>query len=279
MRKNFLTLTIILLTGIFLLPLTAAAAPPTFVMLKFSDDTRFDALNGTPQDPCLQLSERILKKLVNDGKFDFTSLEPLTDDIEARLYDEKVGDYNKFLSATNSGDYDNFFEDGSFDERKAQTIAAARVGQVVSPDITAKIGSDHGAQYLIHGTIINLGTGSWLNENLEFISSAVNQYLTVMASYGSNVLGVLGNFGNLGIDVQTKGVGVQCDVRVIKADTGEVVWSKRVTGVAEQQLIGVGPVVFGHTNVSYSLYQKAIDKAVDKISSALIADAAAGKIF
>ena len=78
----------------------------------------------------------------------------------------------------------------------------------------------------------------------------------------------MGNFGT--IEVQTKGIGVQCDVRVIKAQTGEVIWSKRVTGVAEQSLIGIGPIVFGHTNVSYSLYQKAIDKAVDKISNALI---------
>lgn len=278
MRKNFLTVTIILLAEIFLLP-RLAAAEPTFVMLKFSDDTRFDALNGTTEDPCLQLSERILLKLVQAGKFSFMTLEPLTEDIEAQLYDEKVDDYNKFLSATNSGDYNEFFEDGSFDERKAQTIATAQVGKFISPEITAKIGADHDAQYLIHGTIINLGTGSWLNENLEFISGAVSQYLNVMSSYGSNVLGVLGNFGNLGIDMQTKGIGVQCDVRIIKAATGEVVWSKRVTGVAEQQLIGVGSVVFGHTNVSYSLYEKAINKAVDKIYDALIADAMAGKIF
>lgn len=184
--------------------------------------------------------------------------------------------YAKFNTAINSGDYNNFFEDGSFDEQKAQTIATAQVGQIISPEITSKIGKDHGADYLIHGTIINLGTGDWLNENLEFISGAVTQYASVAAAYGSNVLGVLGNFGT--IEVQTKGIGVQCDVRVIKAQTGEVIWSKRVTGVAEQSLIGIGPIVFGHTNVSYSLYQKAIDKAVDKISKALIEETA-GKIF
>ena len=279
MRKIFLMMLTILFAENFFIPSSVEAAP-TFVMLKFSDDTRFDALNGSPDDPAIQLSERVLKKLVQNGKFDFMSLEPLPEDIEEQLYNEKVGAYNKFLAATNSNNYSDFFEDGSFDERKAQTIATAQVGQTVSPEITSKIGKDHGADYLIHGTIINLGTGNWLNENLEFISGAVSQYLSVMASYGSNVLGVLGNLGGLGtIDVQTKGIGVQCDVRVIKAQTGEVVWSKRVTGVAEQRLIGVGPLVFGHTNVSYSLYQKAIEKAVEKISDALITDMIAGKIF
>lgn len=275
MKKILLSVITILFTSIFYAPNVFAS--PTFVLLKFSDDTRFDALNGSPDAPAIQLSERILKKLVQSQKFTLTSLEPLSEDIEAYLYDEKVGEYEKFNVAINSGDYNNFFEDGNFDERKAQTIATAQVGQIISPEITSKIGREHGADYLVHGTIINLGTGNWLNENLEFISGAVNQYLSVAAAYGSNVLGVLGNFGS--IEVQTKGIGVQCDVRVIKAQTGEVVWSKRVTGVGEQSLIGIGPVVFGHSNVSYSLYQKAIDKAVDEITNALIDEATTGKIF
>ena len=269
MKKFFLSAIAVFFTVIFYAPNVFAS--PTFVLLKFSDDTRFDILNGSPDAPAIQLSERILKRLVQSQKFTLTSLEPLSEDIEAQLYDEKVKEYEKFNVAINSGDYNNFFEDGSFDERKAQTIATAQVGQIISPEITSKIGREHGADYLVHGTIINLGTGNWLNENLEFISGAVNQYLSVAAAYGSNVLGVLGNFGT--IEVQTKGIGVQCDVRVIRAATGEVVWSKRVTGVAEQSLIGVGPVVFGHSNVSYSLYQKAIDKAVDKIVKALIDEA------
>lgn len=275
MKKFLLSVITILFISIFYAPNVFAS--PTFVLLKFSDDTRFDALNGSPDAPAIQLSERILKRLVQSQKFTLTSLEPLSEDIEAYLYDEKVGEFEKFNVAIKSGDYNNFFEDGNFDERKAQTIATAQVGQIISPEITSKIGREHGADYLLHGTIINLGTGNWLNENLEFISGAVNQYLSVAAAYGSNVLGVLGNFG--AIEVQTKGIGVQCDVRVIKAQTGEVVWSKRVTGVGEQSLIGIGPVVFGHSNVSYSLYQKAIDKAVDKIANALIDEATTGKIY
>ena len=275
MKSILLSAVMILLTTIFYSP--HVFATPTFVLLKFSDDTRFDALNGSPDAPAIQLSERILKRLVQSQKFTLTSLEPLSEDIEAQLYDEKVSEYENFNAAISSGDYNNFFEGGNFDEKKAQTIATAQVGQIISPEITSKIGKEHGADYLVHGTIINLGTGNWLNENLEFISGAVNQYLSVAAAYGSNVLGILGNFGT--IEVQTKGIGVQCDVRVIKAQTGEVVWSKRVTGVAEQSLIGIGPVAFGHSNVSYALYQKAIDKAVDKIAKALIDEATTGKIY
>ncbi len=254
-----------------------ANASPSVVMLKFSDDTRFDALNGRSDAPAIQLSERILKRLAQSKKFTLPSLEPLDEDLEARLYDEKVSEYADFTAAVNSGNYNAFFESGGFSEKKAQSIATAQVGQIITPEITQAIGAAHNADYLIQGTIINLGTGDWLNENLEFISGAVTQYASVAAAYGSNVLGFLGNFGT--IDVQTKGIGVQCDVRVIKAASGEVVWSKRVTGVAEQSLIDLGPVAFGHADVSYSLYEKAVNKAVDKIAEALFADMSAGKIF
>ena len=275
MKRNFCAMLTFLLAAIFCLPHVNAA--PSIVMLKFSDDTRFDALNGSPNDPGVQLSERILKILSDSKKFVLQSREPLNEDIEANLYDEKVGEYNKFLNAVDSNNYSNFFESDNFSEKKAQSIATAQVGQFISPEITSKIGTDHNTEYLIQGTIINLGKGNWLSEDLEFFSSAVSQYVSVAAAYGSNVLGMFGNFGE--ISVQRNGIGIQCDVRVIKATTGEVVWSKRITSVAEQNLVSVGPVTFGHSKMSPRLYEKAIDKAADKIAKALLADMAAGKVF
>lgn len=128
MKKFLLSAITVLFTVIFYAP--SVFASPTFVLLKFSDDTRFDALNGSLDAPAIQLSERILKRLVQSQKFTLTSLEPLSEDIEAYLYDENVGEYEKFNVAINSGDYNNFFEDGSFDERKAQTIATAKSGKL-----------------------------------------------------------------------------------------------------------------------------------------------------
>lgn len=275
MKRNFCAMLTFLIAAIFFLPYVNAA--PSIVMLKFSDDTRFDALNGSTDAPGVQLSERILKRLSQSKKFILPSPVPLTEDIEANLYDEKVGEYNKFRGAVNSGNYSDFFESDNFSDKKAQSVATAQVGQFISADITSKIGTDHKAEYLIQGTIINLGKGNWLSEDLEFFSSAVSQYISVAAAYGSNVLGVLGNFGE--ISIQRNGIGIQCDVRVIKASTGEVIWSKRVTGVAEQNLVNVGPVTFGHSKISPNLYQKAIDKTADKIANALLADMAAGKVF
>ena len=57
------------------------------------------------------------------------------------------------------GDYNAMFEGPGFSEDKAQSIATASLGQKLSPGITNQIGQMHGAEYLIQGTIINLGDG------------------------------------------------------------------------------------------------------------------------
>ena len=94
------------------------------------------------------------------------------------------------------------------------------------------------------------------------------------SSQASGLLGgtlsALGDVGNIAITIQ--GIGVQCDIRLIKAETGEVVWSKRVLGIGESKLISVGLFTFGHSNLSSALYAKAMEKAANKIVGALIAD-------
>ena len=82
-----------------------------------------------------------------------------------------------------------------------------------------------------------------------------------------------------GVNVTIKGIGVQCDVRIIKASTGEVVWSKRVLGIGESQMISVGLVSFGHSNLSDALYSKAINKAADKIVNTLLEDMKTDSLF
>ena len=260
----------------FFVPSFPVQANPTCVLMKFTDDTRYDAI-----DSANILSERVLEKMIASKRFNLKEFEPLKENIEARLYDEKVDELTKFEAAVSTGDYNELFEGDGFSENKAQTIATAQVGQIVTPEITQEIGDNHAAEYLIQGTIINLGTGKWLNENLELISSAINQFASAANSYGSNVLGsTLGFLGEGGsISFSVRGIGVQCDIRIIKASTGEVIWSKRVLGVGESSLISLGPVTFGHSNLSSKLYDKAIDKAAQKIVDALIVDMDSNALF
>lgn len=275
MRKFFVILSVLA----FFLPagsVLAANRNPSVVLMKFTDDTRFDALKTAEN-----LSNRVWGKISSSKRFNLYGREPLDVDIEARLYDEKVDELTAFDAAIASGDYNALFEGTGFAENKAQSIATALVGQIVTPEITAEIGETNGAEYLIQGTIVNIGTGAYANDDLEFVAGLVNNVAVAASSQAANLVTGSMSFlnGLANLNVQFFRIGVQCDVRLIKAATGEVVWSKRVTGIGEQRRISVGPLTFGHTNLSEKLYNLALDKAATKVVDALIADLNSGVLF
>ena len=276
MKKLFLAL----LFFLFVLPyFTAEAANPgnpTCVLMKFTDDTRYDKI-GTSE----KLSYLVLEKMVTSKRFNLKGTRPIDADMEARLYDEKVDELTAFDKAITTGDYNELFEGAGFRENKAQTIATAAVGQIITPEITSEIGRANNAEYLVQGTIINLGTGNWWLDDYALMSSALNMVSTLASASVANALGgALGPLGGMAaVDIEKSGIGVQCDMRIIKAMTGEVVWSKRVTGIGEQKLISIGWLTVGHANMSSRIYDKALDKAATKIVDALIADMDAGKLF
>ena len=253
----------------------AAAGNPGCVLMKFTDDTRFDLVESAES-----LSDLVMEKLVASKKFRLMETRPLDENIEIQLYDEKMRDLQYLEEAVRNTegtvDLSLLFEGTGFDENKAQSISSAQVGQIIDPEITSAIGAAHNAEYLIQGTIINLGTGSWWSEDFEKLSGAINLASALMGS--SIPLGPLGDIIG-GIDIGKIGVGVQCDLRVIKAQTGEVIWQKRVVGVHDQVNVSLGIVTVGNRKLNNNFYTKAMDKAAQKIVDALTADMAAQKLF
>ena len=255
----------------------ARADNPSCALMKFTNDTRYDKIGAAEL-----LSGFVLEKMANSKKFNFRGAEVIDEGLEQKLYDEKIGAFTKFNEAISSDDYNEFFEGDGFQETKAQSIATAYVGQIITPELTSEVGKIYGAEYLVQGTIVNLGTGTWMNEDLEIISGAVTGLAVAAASYASNALsgglsGLMGDVG--GVSVTVQGIGVQCDVRLIKAATGEVVWSKRVLGLGESKMVNIGLVSFGHANLSSTLYTKAMDRAAEKIVASMVEDMENGKLF
>ena len=313
--KKFLLLLLILISSSTL----NVAANPSCILMKFTDDTRFDLVESAES-----LSDLVMEKLIASGKFKLMETNPIDEDMEIQLYNEKLRDLKfledavkkaerpveittvetqnieqpedfkvdaeKVVENLNSDeestiddlkideeknfkprivDLTPLFEGVGFDEKRAQSIATAQVGQVIDPEITSAIGKAHNAEYLIQGTIINLGTGTWWNENFENISNMMN---TLSGLTNTSIpLGMVGNVLG-GIDVGKIGVGVQCDLRVIKAETGEVIWSKRVVGVHDQVNLNLGIVSVGSRKLNNNFYTKAMDKAAQKIVDELVAD-------
>lgn len=259
-------------------PTVFAADNPTCVLMTFTDDTRYDAIESAAT-----LSDLVMEKMIASGKFNLKETKPLGENMEKMLYDEKTMELTNFEAAMRNGNFTPLFEGAGFSETKAQSIATAELGQIVTPSITQKIGADHKAEYLVQGTIINLGAGPWWSEDFAVMSQAINTASNVLgapvASALSGALGPLGSIFSGGFDIKRTGVGVQSDIRIIKASTGEVVWKKRVIGISDQKLVSVGLVKFGTAKLNADLYSKAMDKAATTIVNSLVADMDAKKLF
>lgn len=267
MRKIFLTTAIFL----FLNSVAIAAENPSCVLMKFTDDTRFDLIESAES-----LSDLVMEKMIASGKFNLKETRPLKENIEIQLYNEKMRDLQHLENALTTKNFSPLFEGAGFDEKKAQSIATAQVGQIISPEITSAIGEAHNAEYLIQGTIINIGTGSWWYEDFDALSSALNVAASLLNS--SIPTGGLGD--TLGaVEIVKMGIGVQCDIRIIHAKTGEVVWNKRVVGVNEQINLNLGFIIFGNRKMNNNMYTKGMDIAAQKIVDSMVEDMRNGKLF
>ena len=247
------------------------------VLMKFTDDTRFDSIDtqGT-------LSDLVLERLLNSGKFNFKETKVIDADMERMLYEERAAEFQNARASMEAGKFDVLFEGSGYNETKAQNIATATLGQFISPSITSAIGAQHNVEYLIQGTIINIGKGNWLN--MDALQTAMySQTALSMVGAAAGAASFLGPVGVLmsGFNVKETGIGIQADLRVIKADTGEVIWYKRVVGknIQKQTSLMGGLVKIGSDKLSNEMYFKAVDQSVQIIADALIADAAAGKLF
>lgn len=245
-----------------------AADNPSCVMLRFTDDTRFDKVESAPT-----LSDMVMEKLLNSGKLNFKETKVIDSHIEELLYDDKKVEFHNAKNAAWGGNTNELFEGPGFAEDRAATIDSAMLGQIVSPDVIRHIGEQNGADYIIQGTILNIGTGNWTNPDLQMAAS-LGAGLLQSALGSIPGLGLLGNIG-----VEESGINIQADVRIIKVATGEVIWQKRLMGKKIQKRVGIGFVKVGSLKLSNETYYKAMEDASTQFANAIIADAEAGALF
>ena len=121
-------------------------ASPTCVLVRFENDTRFHNI-----DSASVLSDLVVEKLLASGKFDLVESKPIDYNIESQLFDIRLREISDVYHAINSGNLNNLFEGSGFNDKYAQSLATAKVGQIISPEITSKIGQAHNAEYLMKG--------------------------------------------------------------------------------------------------------------------------------
>lgn len=279
MRKSLKVLASTMVTLVFSSTVTLTAfANPSCVLMRFTDDTRYDRVESAAT-----LSDLVMEKLLNSGKFNFKETRVIDKNLEKLLYYEKAAVFQNARYAMNYGDYNTLFEGQGFNEKWAQSIASARLGQIVSPVIVSSIGRQHNAEYLIQGTILNLGSGDWMENKIADAAQYANTAMSMMGGSGAaNMMGPLGPLASLAgsVNVKKTGVGVQADLKVIKASNGEVIWQKEVIGKDTQKQISLfGGIKIGSDKLNNDMYYKAMENTAQSIADALIADADAGKMF
>ena len=279
MRKSLKVLASTMVTLVFSSTVTLTAfANPSCVLMRFTDDTRYDRVESAAT-----LSDLVMEKLLNSGKFNFKETKVIDKNLEKLLYDEKAAVFQNARYAMNYGDYNTLFEGQGFNEKWAQSIASARLGQIVSPDIVSSIGRQHNAEYLIQGTILNLGSGDWMENKIADAAQYANTAMSMMGGAGAaNMMGPLGPLSSLAssINVKKTGIGVQADLKVIKVSTGEVIWQKEVVGKDTQKQISLfGGIKIGSDKLNNDMYYKAMENTAQIIADTLITDADAGEIF
>lgn len=279
MRKSLKVLASTMVTLVFSSTVTLTAfANPSCVLMRFTDDTRYDRVESAAT-----LSDLVMEKLLNSGKFNFKETKVIDKNLEKLLYDEKAAVFQNARYAMNYGDYNTLFEGQGFNEKWAQSIASARLGQIVSPVIVSSIGRQHNAEYLIQGTILNLGSGDWMENKIADAAQYANTAMSMMGGSGAaNMMGPLGPLSSLAssINVKKTGIGVQADLKVIKVSTGEVIWQKEVVGKDTQKQISLfGGIKIGSDKLNNDMYYKAMENTAQIIADILITDADAGEIF
>ena len=279
MRKSLKVLASTMVTLVFSSTVTLTAfANPSCVLMRFTDDTRYDRVESAAT-----LSDLVMEKLLNSGKFNFKETKVIDKNLEKLLYDEKAAVFQNARYAMNYGDYNTLFEGQGFNEKWAQSIASARLGQIVSPVIVSSIGRQHNAEYLIQGTILNLGSGDWMENKIADAAQYANTAMSMMGGSGAaNMMGPLGPLSSLAssINVKKTGIGVQADLKVIKVSTGEVIWQKEVVGKDTQKQISLfGGIKIGSDKMNNDMYYKAMENTAQIIADTLITDADAGKMF
>ncbi len=252
----------------------SAEEKPTCIFMKFTDDTRFEKVESAAS-----LSDLVMEKLIASGKFNFKETQVINEDMEKLLYDFRAAEFKNVAYAVNSGNFDALFEGPGYNENMAQSIATATQGQIILPEITSKIGNQHGAEYLIQGTIRNIGTGGWVDMNFSNAARYATQAMSLASSGLGSALGPLGALaGAIGQDVAA--FGIQADLKVIKASTGEVIWQKVVVGKKTKKALKLaGMKVAGSTKLDNQMYTDAMNIAAQLIADTLIAEADAGKLF
>lgn len=239
-------------------------------LMKFTDKTRFYKIGSAEI-----LSDLILEKLLASGKFKLKETPLLDNSIEYKLYNKNAAEIENAEIAMETENLDEIFEGEGFNTSKAISIDKAVKGQTIQPELMRIIGKENGVDYLIQGTIENLGLGISNDNSIGTIAGIAGNILTNRGH--GNTGGIVGGFND--IQMQKKFLGVEISLRIIETNTGKVVWNKKIIGESHVTSLKNKKIAVGNDKLMDETFHKALNEVAENIVNAILEDTNSQKFF
>ncbi len=212
--------------------------PVTTVVLRFVDNTQYSEINTAKM-----AAELLLTELFDCQYLALAERFPVEAALNAE--DRMNVTVEKEWEAVDNQDFDYLFQ------MKERDMNKKGCGDFVPKEETKVIGDKYKADYLVHGTVEFLGTGVATDENLKYFT---------------------------GISRTTPYLSAGIAVRLIQANTGEVVWAKSIRGVSKDNYIEYKGIGAGTKKLNSELFRKAVQRACEITRRELTADFEKGLI-
>ncbi len=238
MGKQLLSLLCSLCAFFFFETCLAGTIPASAVLITFADRTPYSELHTNKI-----IEPRLLEELSSIPELalmeHFAIQEALT--VEKKL-NTSLDDVSTVVEST---DFQKAFETVN------SNVTNKSVGAGILPAKTRMIGNKYHADYLIHGTIDYLGKNSKqiMLPLKNSLFEMKNPYLEALVT-----------------------------VRIIKAETGKVIWKKQEKGVSKESLIQYKGVTLGTGEFNNTMFAEAMDKISVRIARDLQEDIALKKL-
>ena len=239
-------------------------------LMKFTDKTRFYKIGSAEI-----LSDLILEKLLASGKFRLKETAPLDISEEKKLYEKSAAEKDNAEIALETGNFDELFEGEGFNKSKASSIDNAVTGQTIQPELIRAIGEKSGVDYLIQGTLENIGLGISVDNSIGGIAGMAGNILSNRGHGKAG--GIVGDFRDT--SMQKKFLGLEISLRIIEASTGKVVWDKKIISQSHVTKLSNKDVSVGSNKLMDETFHKALNEAAENIVKAMLEDKDSQKFF
>ena len=276
-----------LMTFLSILFINSSSMAASAVMLKFTDKSIYKNDNSVNDfssqrghyirkyhlqnlfcnsDNAEILSDLILEKLIASGKFNLKERDTIDTSAERKLYERDVAEKDNAKIAMQTGNLDVLFSGEGFNKSKARNIDNAVTGQIIQPEIIRAIGSKWGVDYLIQGSLEDIGFDTKYDHTI----GSIAQVTTAFTPIGYIFMGA----GN-----EKKFLTVIVSLRIIETSNGKVVWDKNIVGQSHVTSMKSLAVYVGNDKLTTETFHKALDEAAESIVKAILEDKSSKKFF